>query len=245
MTILGRWSDIGETGRKIKVAVIDSGINTEISDLQDSVIHSTGFGINSDGYITENSNIPVRSLHGTAVAMIIRHICSEVEFISVNILDENLLTDGRTLAYSLSRVFDYNPDIIHMSLGTLKKRYIFPLRKIVKEAKRLNIQLVAAAENAGRISYPAYLKGVFGVKSDMFDDCMQYSYNRGFFYASPWTYGIECIQKIPEIRTARGTSMSAAYMSGHLAEILKTKNNISHKEAKEILLYRLKKGVIK
>ncbi len=240
MTIPGRWSDIGKNGRKIRVAVIDSGINTEISDLKGYVVHSTGYGINDEGYITENVNIPVRNLHGTVVALIIRHICSEVEFISVNILDENLLTDGRVLAYSLSRIFDYNPDIIHMSLGTLKKRYIFPLRKIVKEAKKLNIQLVAAANNSGKASYPAYLKGVFGVKSDMFDDCARYSYNQGFFYAPPGTYGIDAIQQIPSIRNAMGTSMSAAYISGHLAEILKTKNNLSYKEAKEILLKRLK-----
>jgi subtilisin family serine protease len=230
-----------EIGRKIKVVVIDSGINTQISDLKDYVVHSTGFGINNNGYITEISNIPVRHPHGTVVAMIIRHMCSDVEFISVNILDENLLTDGRILAYALSQVFDYNPDIIHMSLGTLKKRYIFPLKKIVKEARRLNIHLVAAAENSEKVSYPAHLKGVFGVKSYMFNDYKFYTYKDGFFYAPLGTCDIECIQKISNIKTAKGTSMSAAYISGHLAEILKNKNNLSYKEAKEILLQRLKK----
>lgn len=232
---------MNEIKRKVKIAIIDSGINTEISDLKNYVVHSTGFGINNDGYISENSNIPVRNLHGTAVAMIIRHICTDVEFISVNILDENLLTDGRILAYSLSKVFDYNPDIIHMSLGTLKKRYIFAMRRIVKEAKRLNIQLVAAADNSGNVSYPAYLKGVFGVKSDMFNDCTLYSYKDGFFYAPLGTDGIECIQRIADIRAAKGTSMAAAYISGHLAEILKNSNNLSYNEAKEVLLQRLKK----
>lgn len=227
--------------RKVKIAVIDSGINTQISDLKNYVVHSTGFGINSDGYITENRNIPVRNLHGTAVAMIIRNICSDVEFISINILDENLLTDGRIFMYSLNKVFDYKPDIIHMSLGTLKKRYIVQMKRIIKEAKRLNIQLVAAADNSGKASYPAYLKGVFGVKSDTFNDCTLYSYKDGFFYAPLGTYGIECIQKISDIRNAEGTSMSAAYISGHLAGILESNNNFSYKEIKEVLLQGLKK----
>jgi hypothetical protein len=178
----------------------------------------------------------VRNLHGTIVAAIIRHICSDVECISVNILDENLSTDGRILAYSLSQVFDYKPDIIHMSLGTLKKRYIFPLRKIVKEAKRLNIPMVAAAENSGEVSYPAYLKGVIGVKSEKFENCMQYSYKDRFFYAPLGTDGIDYVQEIPDIRAAKGTSMSAAYISGHLARILNNKNNLSYREAKEALL---------
>jgi len=208
-------------------------------NLNECVIQSTGFGVNSEGYIEENSTLPVRNLHGTIVAEIIRHICSDVEFISVNILDEDLSSDGRILAYSLSRVFDYKPDIIHMSLGTVKKRYIFPLRKIVKEAKKLNITMVAAAENLGRVSYPAYLKGVIGVKADRFDDCMQYSYNQGFFYAPAGIDGIESLQSLQEISALgniRGTSLSAAYISGHLARLLKDKNNFSYNEAKEALL---------
>lgn len=210
-------------------------------NLNECVIHSTGFGVNSEGYIEENSTLPVRNLHGTIVAAIIRHICSDVELISVNILDENLSSDGRILAYSLSQVFDYKPDIIHMSLGTVKKRHIFPLRKIVKEAKKLNIMLVAAAENLGRVSYPAYLKGVIGVKSDRFEEYMQYSYKSGFFYAPAGINGIEFVQEISALGNVRGTSLSAAYISGHLARILKDKNNLSYKEAKEALLRGLKK----
>jgi Subtilase family. len=205
------------------------------------VIHSTGFGINSQGYIGENSGLPIRSLHGTTVAAIIRHICCAVEFISINILDENLSTDGRILLYSLSRVFDYKPDIIHMSLGTLKKRYIFPMKKIVREAERLNIPIVAAAHNSGKVSYPAYLNGVIGVKSDRFDDCMQFSYRDGFFVAPAGTEDIGCIRDIPDMRNARGTSMSAAYISGHLAGILKNNKNFCLNEVKEALLQGLKK----
>ncbi len=185
--------------------------------------------------------MPVIHMHGTTVALIIRHICSDVEFISINILNENLTTDGRVLAYALSQIFDYEPDIIHLSLGTLKKRYIFPLRKIVNEAKRLNIPLVAAAHNLGKISFPAYFKDVIGVKADFFDNCMQYSYKRGFFYAPIGTTGIECIQQILSIRDAKGTSMAAAYITGQLAQILKNNNNLTPKEAKEALIKNITK----
>ena len=235
---------MNEPRKKIRIAIIDSGINQKLSNLKNNVILSTGFEIDRYGYIKENSDIPVRNLHGTIIAMIIRHICSDVEFVSVNILDENLLTDGRILAYALSRIFDYQPDMIHMSLGTLKKRYIIPLKKIVREAKKYNIQLVAAAEITGKISYPAHLKGVFGVKADLFDDCTRYSYQNSFFYAPSDTYGIECIQAISDVSTASGTSMSAAYMSGHIANILKNNHNISYKNVKEALLQKMKEESI-
>ena len=181
----------------------------------------------------------MRHLHGTAIAMIIRHICSNVEFISVNILDENLSTDGRILTYALSQVLDYQPDIIHMSLGTLKKRYIFTLKRIVKEARKLNILLVAAAENSGRISYPAYLNGVIGVKAAFFKNSSEYLHKHGFFYAPIGTEGISCIQKISEIKNAKGTSMAAAYISGHLAMILNDSKELSFKEAKETLIRKI------
>ncbi|WP_278245952.1 S8 family serine peptidase [Ruminiclostridium cellobioparum] len=224
----------------MRIAVIDSGINAGLFDLNEYVIHSTGFYINSQGYIAESNMLPVRNLHGTAVAMIIRHICSDVEFISVNVLDENLSTDGRVLAYALSQVFDYRPDIIHMSLGTLKRRYIFPLKKIIKEAKKLNVLLVAAAENSGKTSYPAYLNGVIGVKSGFFENYKQYSYKKGFFLAPDGTKGIAHIQEVPVMKNSRGTSMSAAYISGHLAEILKKYKNFSANDATRILINTLK-----
>ncbi len=205
-------------------------------DLKECVIHSTGFGINNKGYISENNNLPVVNLHGTIVAMIIRHLCSEIEFISVNILNEDLSTDGRILLYSLNQILDFKPDIIHLSLGTIKKRYIFPLKKVVRKAVKLNIPLVVAAENSGKISYPAYLKDVIGVKAETFENCIEYSYNRGFFYAPIGTYGIDYNQEIPSIRDARGTSISAAYISGHLAVILSNNRNLTIKEAKKALI---------
>jgi len=205
------------------------------------VVHATGFGVNSEGYIEQNSGFPVRNLHGTIVALIIRHLCSDVEFVSMNILDENLKTDGRILTFSLRHVFDYKPDIIHMSLGTMKKRYILSLKRIVNQAKKLNVPIVSAAENSGRVSYPAYLKDVIGVKAGEFENCMQYSYKNSFFYAPFGTEGIESIQKIPDMRKVRGTSMSAAYISGHLAVMLKNNNNLSFREAKMALLKKYEK----
>ena len=178
----------------------------------------------------------MRNRHGTTVAMIIRHICCDVDFISINILDDKLSTDGRILLYALSQVFDYSPDIIHMSLGTVNKKYILPLRRIVKEARRHHIPLVAAAENTNKVSYPAYLKGVFGVKSDSFDNCKQYYYKRGFFYAPFETGGIDCIQEISSIRDAKGTSIAAAYLTGHLAEIIKRNGKLSLKQIKNALI---------
>ena len=225
--------------KKIRVAVIDSGIDTQISSLSECIKDFTAYEINEQGYIQENKKIPVRNLHGTLVSMIIHNICPEIELISVNILDENLETEGRVLLYALSRVFDYKPDIIHMSLGTLSKKYIFSFKKIVREANKKKVLIVAAAGPIGKKSYPAYLRGVFGVKILWEKKHYQYKYEKGFFYAPYDTKSIEKIQRIPEVKDEMGSSISAAYITGEIAEILREHQNLTYKDVKKLLVKRI------
>jgi hypothetical protein len=221
--------------KPIRIAVIDSGIDTAISGLDKNVVFSTGFRINDKGYITEYPDMETKYQHGTIVSLIIRHICSNVEFISINILNDNISTDGRVLLYAMSKAFDYHPDIIHMSLGTTKWKYKGYIRKITKEADRQNISLVAAANNQGSVSYPAYVKGVFGVKGGNFKEIMQYSYRDDFFYAPLNASGIQGYDG-KDLKEACGTSISAAYITGHIANIRLNIGNSSIETIKNILI---------
>lgn len=215
--------------------VIDSGIDTGISELGKYVVFSTGFRINEEGYITEYPDMEVKHSHGTVISLIIRHICSNIELISLNILNENAATDGRILLYAMSRALDYQPDIIHMSLGTTRWKYKRHIKRILREANRRNIALVAAASNQGSESYPAGINGVFGVKSGSFKENQHYSYRSGFFYA-PFSgagipgYGLE------DLSEASGTSISAAFITGHLANIRLKTGPISNKNLKGKLI---------
>ena len=97
----------------VKIFVVDSGINRNVSDLDQYVTHSTGYGINKDSYIAEDNTREVKNLHGTVISLIIRDIFNKVELTSVNILNENLKTDARILIYSLSWCLENKPDIMH------------------------------------------------------------------------------------------------------------------------------------
>lgn len=208
----------GFADKKIGIVVIDSGIDTTISDLALYVKKSTGFRINSEGYIVEDESMPHVYEHGTAVAMIIRHLCPEVEIRSINIFDKELVTDGRIMLCALDRAVDYKPDIIHMSLGTTRWIYKFSLAKLVKKALQNNTVIVSAANNEGLKSYPAYLKRVIGVKGAKIQNVDEYFFEDKFFYAP---YGIKGINGIGELefKESAGSSMAAAYITGHLAAI--------------------------
>lgn len=179
---------------------------------------STGFKMSDEGTIIEDCTIKVRHEHGTAIALIIKQLCKKVKFISINILDENLLTDGRILIRAFKSAIGYVPDIIHLSLGTTRCRYKLELKKLVKDANSKNIIVVSAANNEGRRSYPAYLKYVIGVKSGDYKSYMEYEYKKGFFY-SP--YNISQIDGMNELQNKNmcGSSIAAAYITGHIATI--------------------------
>lgn len=216
--------------RPVVVAVVDSGIDSSIADLSNYVIKSTGFGINHDGYIVENREKEVQHFHGTAIAMVIRYICPNVRLVSVNILNERLVTDGRVLIQALGETVSFKPDIINLSLGTTKWRYKWPLTDIVKEAIKNNVYIVSAANNENVRSYPAYLRGVIGVKAAKDIELDEYYFKKNMFYAPAHLQGVDGSDLIKDAYGYSGTSFSAAYITGHLANLISNNNSLDADE---------------
>lgn len=202
--------------------------------------------MNDEGYIVEDQSLKPRHEHGTAIAMIIRDIFENVEFISVNILNERLTTDGRVLIHAFREALLYKADIIHLSLGTTRWRYKFPLKRLVKEAAKNDVIVVSAANNQGIKSYPAFINGVVGVKGNMALNKSEFSYNDGFFYAPMETKDIVGINELQHGDRAIGNSMAAAYITGHIAMkyVLKGTNGVED-FIEKIKLLSVKKGVLK
>lgn len=216
--------------KPITIAIIDSGIDVSVPDLCKFVKDSTGFKINDEGYIVEDKNKSVMHPHATIIAHIIKEMFSEIEFISVNILNERLSTDGRVLLYALQRTLEYKPDIIHLSLGTTRLKYILPLKKLVKRALRENISIVCAANNQGKRSYPAFLKGVFGVKADAAYKSENIGYRTKFYYAPLRAENLQILPERPLLEEVSGTSFSAAYITGHIAKMKYSNSLVKHED---------------
>jgi hypothetical protein len=212
------------SGKTIRIVVIDSGIDPFVCSLSDYIEESTGYRINDEGYIIEDNKMEIKHLHGTLISLIISHLCRHVKFISINILDEKLTSDGRVLLAALEKGIAYKPDIVHLSLGTTRLRYIFPLRKLICEAMKQNILIISAVSNEGRRSYPACLKGVIGVKADINHRFKIFGYENGFYYAPFRTDGIDGINEINAKTCAAGTSISAAYVTGYIASEMYTRS---------------------
>ncbi len=201
--------------KSVVIVIIDSGINSCISDLSKYIKKETGFKINDNGVIVEDMAMPIKHEHGTLIALIIRHICPKVELISINILNERLATDGRVLIYALEKALEYKPNIIHLSLGTTKKRYKWYLNNIIKRARKTNIIIVSAANNEGIRSYPAYLKGVIGVKT-IDRNYRENHYDGKFYYILDDAQNIRGVNELKN-KSMTGNSISAAFITGYIA----------------------------
>lgn len=218
-----------QKGRIPKVVIIDSGIDLKMYDLYKNVKQSSSYKLDTKGNVIEDNAIMFRHPHGTAIAMIIKRLFDKVEIFNMNILDENLMSDGRILIHALKKAIEIKPDIIHLSLGTTKLKYKYALSKIIKNAEKNNIIVVSAYSNDGKNSYPAALKHVIGVKSSEISDNYSIYFNKNIFYAPPIIIydELECFLKYKRLC---GNSIAAAYIAGYMCKIINSKQNINNKE---------------
>ncbi len=200
----------------IKVALIDSGINVNEFNVIDSVV----FRIDDADNIKKLNNITPINNHGTSVAHCINTICNNIEFIDINIIDNSGLSYGDLLIKALEYCKSVDVDIINLSLGTTKFKYIFRMRKIIRELNKKGTIIVAAENNANKKAYPANMKHVIGVKGDSFIA----SYNN-YYYKNKFYYAYD---KLPEdfnnnIYNTRGNSFACGFITGHICKELLSK----------------------
>ncbi len=207
------------------VAIIDSGIQ---NNKNLNIVKSMTLYVNDNYEIEERPDSTCLNEHGTIIADIITLINPDVELIDINILDEKLETNGQIMIQALKKALSFKPDIINLSLGTNNIRYVFELRKLIKEAVKNKIIIVAAYSNNNKITFPAMMKNVVGVKR-MSTLKLQNTPKSIYFYKNSIFYAPDSANIIYKLRrkscnyNIRGNSISAAYISGELSLIVNKK----------------------
>jgi subtilisin len=206
------------TGRKVKVAVVDSGINAHHSHVQ---LVSGGVGItcDSDGLIAFNDDYRDHQGHGTAIAGILRFKAPDVELYSVKVFAERLRTDSRVLAAAIRSCIANDMRIINLSLGTHQISEVDSLRLACEMAVQRDIILVAAGAEGERI-FPASFPCVISVSSDERCGWSEYVYQEHSeveFRAHPWP---RPLRGVPQNDNLRGHSMATAHVSALVARIV-------------------------
>jgi hypothetical protein len=205
------------TGRKVKVAVIDSGINAHHSHVQ-RVSGGVGIGCDAAGSIVFSDDYRDYDGHGTAVAGILRAKAPDVELYSVRVLQERLRTESRVLAAAIRSCIANDIRIINLSLGTHQISEIDPLRRACEVAAEREIILVAAGSEDERI-FPASFACVVSVSADECCGWNDYAHHESGveFRAHPWP---RPLRGTTQAGNLRGHSMATAHVSALVARIV-------------------------
>lgn len=136
------------TGKGVKVAVIDSGVDRTHPDLKKNYLKGYDF--------VDNDNNPEDTEgHGTHVAGIIaangtmKGIAPDASILAYRVFDDQRGGDTETIVKAIHQAIKDGAQIINLSLGESYKGTDSPLNKAVQEAIAKNITVILAAGNEG------------------------------------------------------------------------------------------------
>lgn len=223
------------TGKNVKIAVIDSGVDIEHNDIKDSIEKNIKVSQLDETSMDNNS-------HGTAVAAVITGksindngvlgIATDSKIVSIDvtddpegIVDENDLIEGITIA------IDERVDIINISMGI--ENDSSRLHGIIKEAFNAGIIIVAAAGNfmESKLLYPAAYNEVIcvGSKSKKGEIISPKKITDKSIIYLPGEY-ISSAAKGNTYNSFSGTSISTPILTGIISLMLENDPNASSKD---------------
>ncbi|THB79187.1 MAG: hypothetical protein D6B25_02215, partial [Desulfobulbaceae bacterium] len=226
------------TGKGVRVAVVDTGVDIKHQDLQDRVIEHRNF-IRGSPYRAE--------IHGTAIAGLIAGSRNEFGIIGIA-PDAKLLAyracsqsspvaprgtcDSVSIAKALDQAISSQAQVINLSLGTVEQDLL--IAKLIEQGARQQITFVAPVGNeAGQksISFPASHPQVVGV-AGLGQNNNPFPNRSIALQADAVAPAEEVFTTIPENRHNffKGTSFSAATITGIIALSLEKNNGTPSQE---------------
>lgn len=164
--------------KKIKVAIIDSGINTRNPKIYDSVIRGLSIYHDYDNnnlvYHAEHSDL---NGHGTYCAEIIERFCPKVKLTIIKVLNKQKEGNSKCLIEALNYLIKNPVDIVNMSLATHNKKCENELRLVCDNLRKSGTIVISSLSNHFCSSYPAEFKSVIGVKGEIYLKEKEYIYN--------------------------------------------------------------------
>jgi subtilisin len=171
------WAFAGSTGKGVRVAILDSGIEVGhplVGDVQETYAVSVDAEGNAEIAADEQGD---RCGHGTACAGIVRSLAPDCDLASVRVLGEGYTGSGRVMLAGLRWAIEQGFDVVNMSLSTTKKELATLLHELADEAYFRRTVLVASAHNMPVESYPWRFSSVISVGSHEESDPLVYYFN--------------------------------------------------------------------
>lgn len=227
-SITREWAWGGATGKGMRVAVIDSGVEYNHPWLDDCV--KGGVIIEYDGRRKEGVKISDEPQpqdlfgHGTACAGIIHKLAPDAEIYSVRVLGKDATGRALQFAGGLKWAIQNGMHVMNLSLSTSKQEYYALFHELADEAYFKNILLVSAVNNIPAPSYPSLYSSVISVAAHEGQDPFTYYYNP----EPPVEFGapgidVEVAWRDSMAMTTTGNSFAAPHIAG-IATLIRSKH---------------------
>lgn len=230
------WAWGGSTGRGVKVAVIDSGIDTTHPLVGGRVKGYVTIAEGPDGPRFDTSPHADAFGHGTACAGLICAAAPECDLYSVKVLGPALSGRGTAFAAGVRWAIENGMQVCNLSLGTTNRDFFGLLHELADLAYFRNVMLVTAANNLPKPSYPSVYASVISVAAHDMPNSTDYYYNP----RPPVEFGAPGID-VPVAWlnggsiNGTGNSYAAPHITGIVARILGKHPNLTLFQMKTVL----------
>ncbi len=231
----------GSTGRGVRVAVVDTGIEADHPVFEGSVTRGVIIELDEaaeDGYVALPDN-PPRDVagHGTACAGIIHRLAPNAELFSVRVLGTNMRGRALTFAAGVEWAVAHGFQVINMSLSTSSEEYQKLFYQLADEAYFKNVVMVCAVNNIPAPSFPSTFASVISVAAHTTTDPFTYYYNP----SPPVEFGapgidVEVAWINKQVATNTGNSFAAPHITGLVALIRAKHPNLTPFQVKTMLM---------
>jgi subtilisin len=239
--ITPEWAWGGSTGRGIRVAIVDSGLEYDHPALEGCVRGGVGVDFDPEAEegvrFTEENQPQDMFGHGTACGGIIHSLAPEAELYSVRVLGSKATGKAIQFAAGLRWAIEQGMQVINLSLSTSKADYYAMFHQIADEAYFNNVLLVSAVNNIPAPSYPSLYSSVVSVAAHAGKDPFTYYYNPN----PPVEFGAPGIDvnvawKDKQYLVSTGNSFAAPHIAGIVTLIRSKHPELTPFQVKTVLL---------
>ena len=236
------------TGKGVRIAIIDSGIDTSDPRLRGVEMEGWSIQLGATGHALLAPDFADQNGHGTEIAAAIHRLAPDATLVAVKIMGERLRTSAELMAAGIETSARAGCAIVNLSLGTPNMGKALLLRDCCANAVDAGSVVLAAAHPKGERAYPADLPETLGVAAH--PDCpldKYFYFNPKRFSRKEWgvlsgkllTHGYG-LTKDGQTGRYRGSGMATAYLSGTAACLAEALPNVTAEE----VIKRLKRSAL-
>ena len=229
------------TGRGVRIALIDSGVNARHSHVG-FVAGGTTVSVEENGQVCFGEDYADRIGHGTALAGVLRAKAPQAELFAVKIFGDRLATSILVLDAALRWAIEHQMHVINLSLGTANPAHRERLATTVMDAETAGTIIVASSPPQEEPMLPASFPDVIGVAGDERCGWIDYLY----LPESPIPFRAHpCPRPLPgpaQARNFQGHSFASAHVSALLALWCEIYPGKTTTDAKEFFATHFKKA---